>query len=633
MPHPQLTEYIRKAKEAGQAKEEITSALLGAGWKQEDVDEGFAMLPNTFAHPSTVGGKSKTLIIALSVFLFLLLAGGGFAYWYFVYEQKAETPQVVQEQAQQAKEETIEDILAKAENIGPVQYESKTTDSSSYGDTEITTAKVWQKLPYIKLEISDPTGRFVSDFHPIFILSPEGTYFSGLYGDKHLFIPAGTSTEDVTLEDFFNVFGKGITVIDLKKQTLNIVGKEIIDGKQTTVVEYSTNKNGMVKMTKVWVANNWGLPLKSEVVLKIDDSVLTTATENENFVFGDIPDSVFEVPAEKIIESPFFSQPIQYQVKEIRIVPIGVVPSSELEALQSVLREEFSAMDIVITERIEIPAEALDEKKQQMNAETLLDELRKVSSEPAIRLLGVTNVDMFTPRLNFVFSSTESKINSAVMSIARLASDENKKRDRYRKIVLRTLGITFGFRSSFDRSCVMAFSNSLEELDAKGTKWCGDEPGLILEIQGLSEQISQVEAESRARDIKRKIDLQMLTIAITLYTSEQKPKVAPLETDYGCPEGWAVDMVTGTIGCPDFAAGNPPFSRYVPLLPKDSMANTYVYSNQGGNESFCLGARMENDWAGDPGTDDFMFICNSTGCRDVPGTPSNPWTVASCPER
>ncbi len=41
MPNQQLIDYITQSAAQGTGKEEIKSALLGAGWQEADVHEGF----------------------------------------------------------------------------------------------------------------------------------------------------------------------------------------------------------------------------------------------------------------------------------------------------------------------------------------------------------------------------------------------------------------------------------------------------------------------------------------------------------------------------------------------------------------------------------------------------------------
>lgn len=83
MSNSQLTEYITRRTAQGANKEEIKSALLGAGWQEAPIDEAWhAVFPGSATGKA---GSKKGLIVALLVLLGLLLVGGGFAYWYFFF--------------------------------------------------------------------------------------------------------------------------------------------------------------------------------------------------------------------------------------------------------------------------------------------------------------------------------------------------------------------------------------------------------------------------------------------------------------------------------------------------------------------------------------------------------------------
>ncbi len=179
------------------------------------------------------------------------------------------------------------------------------------------------------------------------------------------------------------------------------------------------------------------------------------------------------------------ARPIDYQITDIRIVPIGAVPSPDVEALRGLVGREFTMITVTVGDPIELPAAAFDATRQQYNADTVMRWLAPRAQNRAVRVVGVTNVDLFSPGLNFVFSTAIRRGTAVVMSLIRLRDPEGRlSQERYRKVVLRALGFTFGFESNPDPACVMHYSNSLSDLDRKGTAWCGDEPQVLRRIQG-----------------------------------------------------------------------------------------------------------------------------------------------------
>lgn len=53
---------------------------------------------------------------------------------------------------------------------------------------------------------------------------------------------------------------------------------------------------------KVWIWNETGLPLKIVSAVQTNGTTVSTTTEWKNFVFEDVPDSLFEVPHDKLVK-------------------------------------------------------------------------------------------------------------------------------------------------------------------------------------------------------------------------------------------------------------------------------------------------------------------------------------------
>ena len=86
-------------------------------------------------------------------------------------------------------------------------------------------------------------------------------------------------------------------VLSIQSRNPTVVGTETIDGKLCTVVEY-VDPEGKVK---TWLWQKQGLPVRMEVTTTEGIS----RTDWKNFEFGDIPDSMFELPAGvEIMEMP-----------------------------------------------------------------------------------------------------------------------------------------------------------------------------------------------------------------------------------------------------------------------------------------------------------------------------------------
>jgi len=83
----------------------------------------------------------------------------------------------------------------------------------------------------------------------------------------------------------------------IEKYNPTVVGSEVLDGKNCLVVEYTTE----TAETKMWIWKKHGFPIRTETTTDKG----TTIVEIKNIEFGDIPDTMFELPAGiQIIEMP-----------------------------------------------------------------------------------------------------------------------------------------------------------------------------------------------------------------------------------------------------------------------------------------------------------------------------------------
>jgi len=186
---------------------------------------------------------------------------------------------------------SIQDLLNKAKSIGPVQYEKQSTTSfnNTPGITLTMKQKIWQKLPYMRIETSSSYG-----LTSVMIVRPEGAYTSSA-GASYSFIPYSSSTAAVLLDTL-----QGNAQEMVQNNTLKIDGTESINNKITTIVEYTVERNGLTATTKSWIENDTGIPVKTETTTQIAGQTQTVVSESSNFVFGDIPDSMFDVPQDKL---------------------------------------------------------------------------------------------------------------------------------------------------------------------------------------------------------------------------------------------------------------------------------------------------------------------------------------------
>jgi len=122
-------------------------------------------------------------------------------------------------------------------------------------------------------------------------------------------------------------------------------------------------------------------------------------------------------------------------------------------------------------------SQAYNPERKQYFSSKLLAYLKK--SEREERVVGIADVDLYIPRLNFVFGEADMVSGTAVVSLCRLrqeyyglAPDEALFLERATKEIVHELGHTFGLGHCPNNKCVMHFSNSLADTDLKAAGFC-----------------------------------------------------------------------------------------------------------------------------------------------------------------
>ena len=161
----------------------------------------------------------------------------------------------------------------------------------------------------------------------------------------------------------------------------------------------------------------------------------------------------------------------------ILIVPFGDIRKSILDTLGNTIGEIFNTQVEIYQEPLEIPKQGFSEKRGQYDVEYFLRELKPLQRE---KVLGVADVDLYTPGLNFIFGSA-SQIGGdvCVISITRLRQEfyglnpnDSLFLDRVKKEAVHELGHLYGLMHCPDPECVMHFSNSLLDTDRKSYHFC-----------------------------------------------------------------------------------------------------------------------------------------------------------------
>jgi outer membrane lipoprotein-sorting protein len=173
---------------------------------------------------------------------------------------------------------SIQDILAKAKTIVSVKYNSISTIIEG-NHTINRTLTIWEKPPLMKINAS------MGSVYQIFIKQHDGMYMET--PGTHKFTKINGSLPEKSLINQSDALRSNMT--------FRIVGNETIDGVATTVLQYSITQSGGSTTTKVWIWNDRGIQIKTQVTVLMGAMTFVTTTVMKNFDFSNIPDSEFSV--------------------------------------------------------------------------------------------------------------------------------------------------------------------------------------------------------------------------------------------------------------------------------------------------------------------------------------------------
>jgi len=162
----------------------------------------------------------------------------------------------------------------------------------------------------------------------------------------------------------------------------------------------------------------------------------------------------------------------------IGLVAFGDVDREELSFLPPAL-QDIMGLPADWGPSLSIPEGAYKGKRRQYFAAPFIRVLADLPGDGYLRLLGITDVDLFTAGLNFIFGQAVIGGRECLISLARLRpsfygqpDDAGLFQERVIKEAVHELGHTFGLSHCSDSQCVMMFSNSLSDTDRKSNVFC-----------------------------------------------------------------------------------------------------------------------------------------------------------------
>jgi archaemetzincin len=159
---------------------------------------------------------------------------------------------------------------------------------------------------------------------------------------------------------------------------------------------------------------------------------------------------------------------------------VGATPEVDREALTEIRERAVSEFGAPVRE-IELPELefAFDAVRGQYGSIPVLEMLVRLCPGDALKLLALTERDLFIPVLTFVFGHAQLGGRAAVVSFARLrqefyglAPNREVFLERAHKEVLHECGHLFGLVHCPDGNCAMSLATGVRQIDSKGAAFC-----------------------------------------------------------------------------------------------------------------------------------------------------------------
>ena len=165
-------------------------------------------------------------------------------------------------------------------------------------------------------------------------------------------------------------------------------------------------------------------------------------------------------------------------MKSVYVRTIGAVQSNVCDRLVSFLGDLLQR-DVKLIHDAKYPRLAFEPKRNQYYARTIIETVLQVIPDDCEKMICVTDLDLCTPILTFVYGEAQLNGKIAIVSTKRLNQEfynlprnDNLLLQRLIKESLHELGHCYGLVHCNSEFCFMHFSSNIINIDNKQCHYC-----------------------------------------------------------------------------------------------------------------------------------------------------------------
>lgn len=155
----------------------------------------------------------------------------------------------------------------------------------------------------------------------------------------------------------------------------------------------------------------------------------------------------------------------------VDLIPLGRIDPLAVSIVAANLQAMIGIHTDILTPRSD-PKYAFLPHRQQFDALKILKKL-SIDTDGAPFKLGVTELDICTPILTFVYGESQLGGKAALISLHRIQGEDMELTyERAAKISIHEVGHIFGLEHCWEVRCLMHFIRNLKQLDALPLRFC-----------------------------------------------------------------------------------------------------------------------------------------------------------------